>query len=81
MGVEKLGAEYYLPRLGVLGSFVAIVNRPETAGRWGAWRWLAAGSTTREAALLLFQLSPRHRKHNLPDQLRVGASSDRNRIA
>jgi hypothetical protein len=44
-------------------------------------RWLAAGSTTRETALLLFQLSPRHRKHNLPDQLRVRPSSDRNGIA
>jgi hypothetical protein len=33
---------------------VAIVNRPETAGRWRAWRWLAAAGMTKETALLQF---------------------------
>jgi len=35
------------------GSFVAIVNRPRLRDD-RAWRWLAAGSVTREAALLPF---------------------------
>jgi hypothetical protein len=34
-------------------SFVALVNRPESAGN-GAWRWLASGSMTREAVLQRF---------------------------
>ena len=46
----------------------------------GGWNVpTAAGSMTRDAALLLF--SPRRRKHNLPDQLRVHPRSDRNGIA
>jgi len=66
--------------LSEFGSFVAIVNRPETAGRWRL-ALVAAGSMTREAALLLFNSVHVTRKHNLPDQLRVRPSSDRNGIA
>ena len=47
----------------------------------GVSRWSAAGSMTREAMLLPFRLTRRHRKHILLDQLRVRPGSDRNGIA
>ena len=46
----------------------------------GVWRWVAAGSDER-CGVAAFQLSPCHRKHNLPDQLRARPSSDRSGIA
>ena len=44
-------------RRDAFGSFVAIMNRPET-GDDGAWRWLAAAGMAKEAALLLFNSVP-----------------------
>jgi hypothetical protein len=62
------------------GSFVAIVNRLETAGRWRL-ALVGCGKHDERSGVAAFQLSPCHRKHNLADQLRVRPSSDRNGIA
>jgi len=63
-----------------LGSFVAIVNRRETAGRWRL-ALVGCGRHEEGSSVVAIQLSPCHRKHNLPDQLRVRPSSDRSGIA
>jgi hypothetical protein len=62
------------------GSFVAIVNRPETAGRWRP-ALVGCGRHDEGSSVTAIQLSPYHRKHNLPGQLRVRPSSDRSGIA
>jgi len=55
---------------------MAIVNRPETAGRWRL-TLVGPGRHDEGSSVAAFQLSPFHRKHNLPDQLGVHPSSDR----
>src|SRR6266446_5964259 len=54
----------------------AMVNR-------AGWRLalVGCGKHDERSGVAAFQLSPCHRKHNLPDQLRVRPSSDRNGIA
>ncbi|MBT1516926.1 DUF393 domain-containing protein [Bradyrhizobium sp. SRL28] len=61
------------------GSFVAIRNRAETAGRWRLTRD-GCGRHDEGSSVAAFQLSPYYRKHNLPDQLRMRPSSDRSGI-
>jgi predicted DCC family thiol-disulfide oxidoreductase YuxK len=61
------------------GSFVAIMNRPETAGRWRL-ALVGCGRHDEGSSVAAFQLSPYYRKHNLPDQLRMRPSSDRSGI-
>ena len=73
-------------RLPCIESAVVALGResqhPLLQGRSISSRHVPAGNMTiREAALLAFQLSPRQRKHNLPDRLRVRPGSDRNGIA
>jgi hypothetical protein len=58
----------------------AIVNRPETAGRWRL-TLVGCGRQDEGSSVAAIQLSPCQRKHNLPDQLRVRPSSDRSGIA
>ena len=55
-------------------------SRPGTAGRWRL-ALVGCGRHDEGSSVAAFQLSPCHRKHNLPDQLRVRPSSDRNEIA
>jgi hypothetical protein len=54
--------------------------RPETAGRWRL-ALVGCGRNDEGSSVAAFQLSSCHRKHNLPDQLRVRPSSDRSGIA
>ena len=54
---------------------------PRDCGTMAPGAGCAAGSMTKRSGVAAFQLSPCHRKHNLPDRLRVRPSSDRNGIA
>ncbi len=42
---------------------------------------VGCGQNEERSCVAAFQFNPRHRKHNLPDQLRVYPRSDRNGIA
>src|SRR6516165_533515 len=57
-----------------------IVNRLETAERWRLML-IDCARHDEGSSVAAFQLSPRHHKHNLPDQLRVRPSPDRSGIA
>src|SRR6266853_2566925 len=58
-------------------------GRREPPGDCGRWRLALVGRGRHDegSSVAAFQLSPCHRKHNLPDQLRVRLTSDRSGIA